>query len=120
MGRAYTKEEKIQFLDQALNNYTEAQRLIDEACTLMKRCGVSMCGNATSVYDNAYEEDASKALFVYSGIRKLAKLLDQSTRHPLDIFRENRDHSRIGVIRDGVLFFQLGDAQSSCTKYHYR
>lgn len=120
MSKAYTTEEKRQFVTQAVEDYRKAQELVDHACVLMRRCGVQMCGGATTVFGTAYEEDAKVELHVFSGIKNLARILDQQMRHPLDIWKEKRQNNIGAVVADGVMFYQLGDARDVRTKLHFR
>ena len=81
---ALTGEEKRGLVHSALDKYQQAQALVDQANKMMEKCGVKMCG--VTVFGDAYEEETMQNLHVFSGIKKLAKLFDEETRNPLDIF----------------------------------
>ncbi len=43
MSKKYSEEEKLAFLNEAVEEYRKATELSEEAGRLMKRCGVHMC-----------------------------------------------------------------------------
>ena len=104
---APTDEEKRGLVHSALDKYQQAQALVDQANKMMEKCGIKMCG--VTVFGDAYEEETMQNLHVFSGIKKLAKLFDEETRNPLDIFKDPQK-SQLGIVIDKVLFYQLGDA----------
>ena len=117
MSKPYTTEDKQRFVNEAIAEFREAQKHVDIACTLMKRCGIGMCGQ--DVFGDAYETDAEIELHVYEGIRKLAKLVGQELRNPLNIFKK-KQNDKAGVVIDGILFYQLGDPRDTKSKMYYR
>lgn len=119
MSKTYSNEEKRQFVHEACAKIRQATELLLDAEALMKRCGVSLV--AAPLFAEAYESDATQRIQVFSGIKKLAKLLGQTPRHPQTIWRDGSvDTDELGVAEDGFLFFQLGDRKSTKTTYHYR
>ena len=118
MSKAYTIEEKRQFVREACAKYETAQKCIEEAEALLKRCDVTI---VSKLFGDAYEVDATKSIHIYSGIKKLAKILDQEPRHTQTIWRDGKVNRReLAVVQDGILFFQLGDEQNAATRYKYR
>lgn len=118
MSKAYTNEEKQQFIHEACEKYAQGIALMNEAEKLLKRCGVELIINEGR---SAYEDDAEHSIHIYSGIKKLAMILGQQPRHPQTIWRDGTvNQNELGVVTDGFLFFQLGDARSTKTKFHYR
>lgn len=117
MSKKYSDEEKLAFIEEAVEKYRQADTLMQEAKALMEKCGVKLCSSAA--FTSAYEEDAKKGMQVYKGIKALARLLKKNAVHPLDIFGfPNR--KELGVTHGGVLFFQLGDPEIKETNYKYR
>lgn len=118
MSKAYTNEEKQQFIHEACEKYAQGIALMNDAKNLLKRCGVELISDADR---SAYEDDAEQSIHVYSGIKKLAMILGQQPRHPRTVWRDGTvNENELGVVTDGFLFFQLGDARSPATKYYYR
>lgn len=115
----YTNEEKMEFLQNAISLYRQADALKKDADTLMARCGVRICGSGP-ILRTAYEVDAEESIQVYTGITKLATLLGQIVRHPRDIFKTGYEENEAAVVYDGILFFQLGDVLPGETKYIFR
>lgn len=119
MSKTYSDAEKRRFVQEACAKCRQATELLGEAETLMKRCGVSLI--SLPPFGEAYESDAAQKIQVFSGIKKLAKILGQTPRHPQTIWRDGSvDTDELGVVEDGFLFFQLGDKKSTKTTYHYR
>lgn len=117
MSKAYTNEEKQQFIHEACEKYAQSIALMNEAKKLLKCCGVELINEARS----AYEDDAEHSIHIYSGIKKLAMILGQQPRHPQTIWRDGTVRkNELGVVTDGFLFFQIGDSRSPATKYYYR
>jgi len=121
MSKSYSKDEKLSFLNEAIADYEEAQKLVEHASKLLSKCGVRMCGGSDGIFGGASsnEYNAEKSLHVYSGILKLQKILDQKAVHPYDCMGVQQNN-RKAVFHNGVMFFQLGDVESAATKYHYR
>lgn len=117
MSKKYSEEEKLAFLNEAVEKYRKATELSEEAGKLMARCGVEMCSRLT--LHDAYEEDAKHGLQVYKGIKNLARLLKTNAVHPLDIFKEP-NRKELGVKHDGILFFQVGEPEVKETNFKYR
>jgi len=117
MSKKYSEEEKLAFLNEAVEKYRKATELSEEASRLMERCGIQMCSR-TMLY-NAYEEDADVGIQVYRGIKNLARLLKTNAVHPLDIFKEP-NRKELGVKHDGILFFQVGEPKVKETNFKYR
>lgn len=118
MSKAYTNEEKQQFIHEACEKYAQGIALMNEAKKLLERCGIELISNEAR---RAYEDDAEHSIEVYSGIKKLAMILGQQPRHPRTVWRDGTvNENELGVVTDGFLFFQFGDARSPATKYYYR
>jgi len=117
MSKKVPDETKLAYLNEAVEKYKEAEKLITEAQTLLRRCGVEMCSSIG--FSSAYEPDADKGIQVYKGIKNLARLVKKNATHPLDIFNK-KNMNELGVTHGGFLFFQLGDPQVKETNYKYR
>lgn len=117
MSKKYSEEEKLTFLNEAVEKFRKAAELSEEAGKLMERCGVTMCSRLT--VHPAYEEDAKMGLQVYKGIKNLARLLKTNAAHPLDVFRAP-NKKELSVKHNGILFFQLGEPAVKETSFKYR
>lgn len=115
-----TKEEKLAQIAEARELLVEAQALIDKAHALIKNGmrGVDICGG------DSYKEQDYPAIYkgmievhLYTGIRKLEKLLDIETEPKINFCGE-KSKDRRALCVEGIEFFQIGEATQS--KYNFK
>ena len=104
-------------VEEALQKLAEAEKLATQATNLLELAGVKLC----SVFQTAYEieQDATRGVQVFSGIKRLAYLTDEKPRNPLNIWGEPAKH-QLCITRGKLCFFQLGDPTTKLTNYIYR
>ena len=113
----YTDEQKREFVLEAIQNFREAQKMVEQGRRLMKRAGVEI-GCSADVIDKYYHggEDTDGGLMIYGGLKKLAKLLGAETFTP-EGWDGRKDRSRIACKAAGIYFFQLGDETRTNFKF---
>lgn len=115
-----TDEEKKQMIDNACDLMNEAAKKLIEARKLLHLCGIEVCDTFEAEKINTWDVSGSN-LQIFSGIKKMGKLLGKEPYHKNDYFDNKPDTSRAFIDHKGLVFIQLGkEVTSKRAKFTYR
>lgn len=111
-----TNEDKANLISEACELFRTANNLIIKGKKLIKRCGVECCTGFNE--DNEFLHD--KHIQLYSGIKKLSKIIGKDAYHKRN-WCDEIDNGCLHIDHNGIVFCQLGQERTSTrAKFSFR